>query len=147
MIRSSELREIYPIYCYAPKGDTVTFASLKNLIGKTAKVHGIPVAFELNEITSRKSNEITVEDCLVVYHPKHRQDYINIVFRIRREADIAYISKNEYGTSPRMKSTNMFDEASKLRNPLRKVIEDDKELEAEKRYYLALHAVFNFLKC
>jgi len=147
MIRLSELREIYPIYCYTPKGDTVTFESLKTLIEQTATVHGVPVAFELSEITSSRAGSIAIEDCLVVYHPEHRQDYMSIVFRIRREADTAYISKNEYGTSLRLKSTDILNEASKLRNPLRMIIEDDKELEAEKRYYLALRSIFNFLKC
>ena len=132
MINANLLRELHPIYCYCPKGDTVTFVAIKNLIRKTAKVSGVPVAFTFDEIKSEKSGVVTVEDCLVVYHPAHRHDYINIVFRIRREGDTAYISKNEYGTSQYLSDTDNRDE---------------KEREAEKQYYSALHAIFNFLKC
>jgi len=99
MIDASELREIHPIYCYTPKGDTVTFDSIKTLIERIAKVHFVPVAFELSEISSNNSGTVTIEDCLIIYHPKHRNNYINFVIRIRRDGDTAYISKNEYGTS------------------------------------------------
>jgi len=147
-IESSELREIHPIYCYTPKGDTVTFNAIKDLVEKTAMTHDIPVAFEFGEIASGKNTTITLEDCLILYHPEHRHDYISFVFRIRRENDIAYISKNEYGTSQRVSNTDdVLDEAKKLKNPPRQLIEDDKELEAEKRYYLALRSVFEFIKC
>ena len=132
MINASELRELHPIYCYYPKGNTVTFASIKRLLKKTAKVSGVPVAFAFDEIKSENSGVVTVEDCLVVYHPAHRYDYINIVFRIRREGDTAYISKNEYGTSQYLSDTDHRDE---------------KEREAEKQYYSALHLIFSFLKC
>jgi len=132
MINVSQLRELHPIYCYCPKGDTVTFAEIKRLLRKTAKVSGVPVAFAFDEIKSENLGIITVEDCLVVYHPAHRHDYINIVFRIRREGDTAYISKNEYGTSLYLSDTDNRDE---------------KEREAEKQYYSALHLIFNFLKC
>jgi len=132
LISASQLRELHPIYCYHPKGDTVTFASLKRLLKQTAKVSGVPVAFAFDEIKSENSGVVTVEDCLIVYHPEHRHDYINIVFRIRREGDTAYISKNEYGTSQCLSDVDNRNE---------------KEREAEKQYYSALHSIFNFLKC
>jgi len=131
MINASDLREIYPIYCYTPKGDTVTFGSIKTLIERMAKVHYVPIAFEISEISSNNSGVVTIEDCLIIYHPKHRYDYINFVFRIRREGDTAYISKNEYGTSSLLINND----------------KDDKELIAEKKYYESMHIIFNFLKC
>jgi len=134
MIDASELREIHPIYCYTPKGDTVTFDSIKTLIERTAKVHFVPVAFELSEISSNNSSTVTIEDCLIIYHPKHRNNYINFVIRIRRDGDTAYISKNEYGTSSLLFN---FDGLN----------EEDENLIAEKKYYESLHAIFNFLKC
>lgn len=148
MIEIQQLRELHPVYCYTPKGDTVTFESIRNLIEKDANKHSVPVAFAFDEITSGDVFAPIIEDCLVVYHPEHRYDYINIVFRIRREGDTAYISKSEYGTSTRVHNTDdVLREADKLRNPLRKIVDDDKEREAEKRYYLALRSIFEYIKC
>jgi len=148
MIEASQLRELHPVYCYTPKGDTVTFESIRTLIKKDANKHSVPVAFAFDEITSGDVFAPIIEDCLVVYHPEHRYDYINIVFRIRREGDTAYISKSEYGTSQRVSNTDdVLREADKLRNPLRKIVDDDKEREAEKRYYLALRSIFEYIKC
>ena len=134
MIDIVQLREIHPVLCYAPKGDTVTFEAIKRLIGAEAQKHGVPVAFSFDEIISEEADSVIVEDCLIVYHPEHTHDYISFVFRIRRDGDSAFIIKNEYGASPRMLSTDMLTEA-------------DKELEAEKRYYLAMRSIFEFVKC
>ena len=142
------MREIHPVRCYTPKGDTVTFEAIKNSIGKEAKNWGVPVAFSFDEIASGNVGDYIIEDCLVVYNPEHKHDYISIVFRIRRDGDTAYIMKSEYGTSSRLtNTTDVLDEAKKLRNPLRQIVDDDKELEAEKRYYLALHSIFEYVKC
>jgi hypothetical protein len=143
----SELREIHPVLCYAPKGDTVTFKAIENLIKKEANKYGVPVAFAHDEIISDNDGSIVIEDCLIVFHPEHIHDYIKIVFRIKRDGDKAFIIKNEYGTSPRMTSTDMFEEASKLRNSFMQIVENDKELEVEKRYYLAIHSIFKYVKC
>jgi len=147
MIDVAQLPEIHPVLCYTTKGDTVTLEAIKNLIDKDARKHGVPVAFAFDEIKSGSAATPVIEDCLVVYHPEHRHDYISIVFRIRRVGDTAYIMKNEYGSSPRMTHTDMLSEAAKLRNPLRQIVEEDKELEAEKRYYLALRSIFEYVKC
>lgn len=104
------------------------------MIKKTAIIHAVPVAFASDEVSSWSADGLVIEDCLIVYQPKHRYDYINIVFRIRREGDKAYILKSEYGISPRISYTDVLCEAKKLGKPLGKIIEDDKELEAEKRY-------------
>jgi len=147
MILVSELHELHPIYCYCPKGDTVTFASIKNLLVKTAKQAGVPVAFAFDEIKSEKSGDIIIEDCLIVYHPEHRHDYFNIVFRIRREGDTAYISKNEYGKSRLLSNTENIFDTNDFYNSTEHGAYEDKEREREKQYYLALHSIFSFLKC
>ena len=41
----------------------------------------------------------------------------------------------------------MLREAESLRDPLRMIVDENKEREAEKRYYLALRSIFEYIKC
>jgi hypothetical protein len=72
------------------KSSTKPFEATKKLINKTVKAHGISISFDYGEVSSGDGDSIIVEDCLIVFHPDHRHDYFNIVFRIRREGDKAF---------------------------------------------------------
>ena len=147
MIDISQLRETPTVYCYTPKGDTVTFKAIKREINKVAKAYGVPVAFAFDEIVFETCGNIVVEDCLVVYNPKHANDYYKIVFRIRRDGDIAYISKSEYGISKRMNCAYAFWSDDKDASSVSINGIYDEEFHTEKNYYQALKVIFKFLKC
>lgn len=147
MINISQLRETPLIYCYTPKGDTVTFEAIKREISKVAKAYGVPIAFAFDEIVSETCGKITVEDCLVVYNPEHVDDYFKIVFRIRRDNNIAYISKSEYGTSKRMNCAHAFWSNNEDESSVSIDGTCDEEFHAEKNYYRALKIIFKFVKC
>ena len=149
MIDISELKEIHPVVCYSPKGDTVTFEAIKSLINKTAKEHGIPIAFDYDEVSSGDVDSVIIEDSLVVFHPNHRNDFYNIVFRIRREDDKAFIIKSEYGKSALLeKAYNLIDANEDVENKVSgEATPDMNLLEAEKMYYRSLMAIFMCIKC
>jgi len=146
MVDAAKLHEIHPIHCYSPKGDTVSFKAIRNLLEKTAKDFGVPIAFCLEEITSEDRGSLVIEDCLVVYHPKHRQDYYSVIFRIRRERESAFIQKNVYGRSLRFNPCDVFKNGSQDGDTMESTIEDA-EYEAEKNYYRALQAIFKYHRC
>jgi len=149
VIDISELKEIHPVVCYSPKGDTVTFDAIKSLINKTAKVHGISIAFDYDEVSSGDGDSVIIEDCLVVFHPNHRDDFYNIVFRIRREDDKAFIIKSEYGKSVLLENTySLIDANEDVENKVSgEATPDMNLLEAEKMYYRSLMAIFKYIKC
>ncbi len=39
------------------------------------------------------------EDCIILYHPKHQDDYFNFVFQVAYQGNYAFISANSFGVS------------------------------------------------
>ena len=149
MINVSDLRDIHPVVCYSPKGDTVTFEAIKKLINRTAKAHGISIAFDYDEVSSGEGDSIIIEDCLVVFHPNHRDDFFNVIFRIRREGEKAFIFKSEYGSSVQLEKTYTLIDAAQDVEKSNSGSDniDISLLEAEQMYYRALMAIFSYIKC
>ncbi|MDR2569494.1 MAG: hypothetical protein LBD23_04230 [Oscillospiraceae bacterium] len=149
MIDISDLREIHPVVCYSPKGDTVTFEAIKKLINRTAKAHGISISFDYDEVSSGEGDSIIIENCLVVFHPNHRNDFFNVIFRIRREGDKAFIFKSEYGNSAQLEKTYTLIDAAQDVEKSNSGSDniDISLLEAEQMYYRALMAIFKYVKC
>ena len=44
----------------------------------------------------------TVEDCIVLYHPEHRNDYFKFCIRVGRQGTYAFVSVNDFGQSKQM---------------------------------------------
>ena len=149
MISVSELRDIHPIVCYTPKGDSVTFEAIKNLINRTAKAHGITVAFDYDEVSSNEGGTNVIEDCLVIFHPKHRHDFFNVIFRIRREGDKAFIIKSEYGISAQLEKNYTLIDAEQDEEASAPGTSslDYNIIDAERDYYRSLMAIFSYIKC
>lgn len=95
MIPLNELCEILPVYIY-PKGDTVSFSAIQNFVSRVADDFNVPIAFAKDQIVRGILPEFIVEDCIVIYHPKHQKDYFKIVTCINRNNDTAHIHKYIY---------------------------------------------------
>jgi len=146
MIDISHLHKLYPVHCYSPKGDTVSFEAIRDLVGKTARDFGVPISLFLDEIRTEDNGAIVIEDCLVVYHPEHRYDYFSIVFRIRRENESAFIQKNLYGKSLRLDRCEAYGSDSQDEDIVDSITRNE-EHESERNYYRAMQAIFKYHGC
>ena len=45
----------------------------------------------------------SIVDCIVLYHPEHRNDYYKIAISIKRQGTMAFISAYEFGESKNLK--------------------------------------------
>ena len=105
MIKDKDLREFRQTYCYRD-GSGVTLQGIQEAIKGNSERYQIPISFYNDQIkTGGMLNSNTV-DCLVLYHPEHRNDYFKIAISIRYEGTMAYVSTRDFGESKNMKKLN-----------------------------------------
>ena len=63
---------------------------------------GIPVAFYADQVKSGGLFNSSVEDCIVMYHPEHQNDYFKFCIRVGRQGTYAFVSVNDFGQSKQM---------------------------------------------
>lgn len=144
MIPLNELCEILPVYVY-PKGYTVSFDAIQGFVSKVADDFNVPIAFVQNEIVSINLPKFVVEECLVIYHPDHQQDYFKIVIRINRDTDTAYIHKYIFGGNLRTNTGHNVTDTDKNKSGVRKIKRDKSD--SENNYFAALKAIFEYVRC
>lgn len=105
MIKVDELREFRPgVRC--KDGDGVTLQGIQTVLQEEAQNMGIPVAFRSDEVKSGGFLNTSLEDCLVMYHPEHPDDYFKICFRVAHQGHYAFISINDFGQSKQVSKAN-----------------------------------------
>lgn len=98
MIKLDELREFRPQVRYQD-GMNITLKVVEDAIRNCADKMGIPVAFYPEEIKMGGLFSSIKEECLVMYHPQHRDDYFKFCIRIRRQGSYAFVTINDFGKS------------------------------------------------
>lgn len=99
MLKEKELRNFRSnVKC----ANNMTLADVKNAVESKALTLQLPVAFCSEQIKKGGMLNSSIVDCLVIYHPEHRSDYIK--FAISIENSFIYI--NEFGESKNQKKLN-----------------------------------------
>lgn len=102
MIKENELQELQPEICYQD-GQSITLQSIQHELQKKMAQADIAISFYPEQVKYAGLLGGT-ENCLVVYHPDHKNDYFSIVIRLKRQGNLAYITINTTGVSKLMKS-------------------------------------------
>lgn len=106
MIKADELREFRPVVRYRD-GSNITLQTVQEALKDCAQGMGIPVAFYNDQVKSGGMFNKTIEDCIVLYHPEHQNDYVKICIRVGRQGNYAFVSANDFGTSKQMKKADV----------------------------------------
>ena len=102
MIKADELREFRPNVRYQD-GTDVTLQSVQFAIQDCAGKMGIPVSFYNDQVKSGGLFNSSVEDCIVLHHPEHLNDYFKFCIRVKHQGTYALVSINDFGQSKQSK--------------------------------------------
>lgn len=108
MIKANELREFRPVVRYRD-GNNITLQTVQNALKDCAQGMGIPVAFYTDQVKSGGMFNKTIEDCIVLYHPEHQNDYFKICIRVGHQGSYAFVSANDFGQSKQMNKADRAD--------------------------------------
>lgn len=156
MIKSDNLRDFRPTVRYKD-GNGITLETVQEAIDQCAQNMGIPVAFKLDQVKSGGLLNSSVEECIVMYHPEHSNDYFNFCIRVRQQGTYAFVSINDFGTSKQMKKADTAEFMKKDRagkemsykigsiigEGLRTIGQNKQELEKENNYYQCIFDIFD----
>lgn len=101
MIKAEVLRDFRPNVRYQD-GMDITLQSVQYAIKECADKMGIPVSFYDDQVKSSGLFHSTTEDCVVLYHPDHADDYFKFCIRVRHQGVYAFVSVNDFGQSKQM---------------------------------------------
>lgn len=102
MIKEKELLELRPEYRYM-QGQEITLDKIQNAIQNKALSYQIPVGFYNDQIKTGGLLDSQTMECLVLYHPEHKNDYYKIVVSIKRQGTVAFVSAKRLGESKNLK--------------------------------------------
>ena len=80
-------------------GQGITLDVIKEAVSEEADKNGIPIAFYDEQIKFGGLIGGSVEDCIILYHPEHKKDYFNIIFRVTHQGSYAFLNISYYGQS------------------------------------------------
>ena len=157
MIRVDELNNFRPqVRC--PNGERINLDMIQNAIKDCAEQFGIPVAFRNDQVKSGGFFNATVENCLVMYHPNHTDDYLKFCIRVRRQGTYAFVVIDSFGYSRQMnkaarvefeqKNFRQADTAggmiaSAFRSGIAGIGKNQQKLEEEQMYYQCISDIFD----
>ncbi|MBR2489973.1 MAG: hypothetical protein IKB65_00620 [Ruminiclostridium sp.] len=156
MINSDVLREFRPVVRYKD-GSTITPEVVQAALQECADKMGIPVAFRNDQIKSGSFFKPTYEDCLVMYHPDHLNDYFNFCIRVSHQGSYAFVSVNDFGVSKQISKADHAEWAkqdrkgkplsykvgSKITSSLTTLGKNKQKLEEEQMYYQCIFDLFD----
>lgn len=98
MIKAADLMEARPTVKYQDV-EEVSLEKIKETLEECANKKGIEISFKKEQVMSGKSKRDEIEDCLVIYHPKHEKDYFKICIRIKKQGVYTFVSIHQFGKS------------------------------------------------
>lgn len=101
MIKEKDLREFRDMVRYRD-GQGITLQTVQDALQDCADKMGIQVAFKSDQVKSGGLLNSSVDDCIVMYHPQHENDYFKFCIRVRKQGLNAYVSVNDFGQSKQM---------------------------------------------
>ena len=98
-----------------------------------------------------------VDDCIVMYHPEHKNDYFNFCVRVSKQGTYAFVAINDFGQSKQMNKANTaefmkedrqgqamsYKVGSMIGQGLRTLGGNRQKLEAENNYYQCIFDIFD----
>lgn len=156
MIKIDELREFRPTYRFED-GANVSLEAVKNALSVEAEKRGVPVAFYTDQVKSGGLFNKQIEDCIVMYHPEHQNDYFKFCIRVGRQGSYAFVSVNDFGSSKQMdkfvraefakqdrKGKDMsYKIGSMIGSGIRNIGKSKQKLEEEQNYYGAVEYILD----
>ena len=97
MIKEKELREGRQIRFR--NGDNISFETVQEGLADLADQNAIKIAFYKDQVKFGNLFSSSIEDCIVLHHPEHRNDYICTVMRVTYQGKYAFLNLNDYGQS------------------------------------------------
>ena len=158
MIKEKELREARQGVRY-PDAKDLNYQMLQAALEKKLAESGVSIAFEMDQVKYGGLGG-AVEDCLVLYHPNHKTDYMKLCVRIKHQGNYAFVSIDEFGESKMLGIQAGHDAASDtfhggsmsekfgalLGSGFRRLFKgkyDKRALEEEKMWYTVVADVFD----
>lgn len=156
MIKADNLREFRPTVRYKD-GNGITLQTVQEAIHHCAQNMGIPVAFRADQVKSGGLFNSSVDDCIVMYHPEHPNDYFNFCVRVSKQGTYAFVAINDFGQSKQMNKANTADFmkndrkgkdmsykiGSMIGQGLRTLGNSKQKLEEENNYYQCIFDIFD----
>ncbi|MGL4607617.1 MAG: hypothetical protein ACRCU3_09160 [Eubacteriaceae bacterium] len=106
MIKADNLREFRPTVRYKD-GDGITLQTIQDAIYYCAQNMKIPVEFRSDQVKSGGLFNSQVDDCIVLYHPEHPNDYFNFCVRVSKQGTYAFVAINDFGKSKQINNANI----------------------------------------
>lgn len=97
MIKEKDIRESRVVRFQ--NGSGISLESIRSELQNLASREGIMVALDDEQLRFGSLFNSTTENCLLLYHPDHRKDYINSILRLTRQGNYAFLHIYEYGQS------------------------------------------------
>lgn len=150
MIKADELREFRPQVCYQ-NGNGITLNTVQTAIKDCAMQMDIPVEFKSDQVKAGGLFNSTVEDCIVMYHPEHENDYFKFCIRVKRQGNYVFVMVNDFGQSKQIKKANRDEILKGYSTPYRVVStigkgllgRNSQKLEKENMYYQCIFDIFD----
>ena len=101
MIAEKELQELRAL-TRCKNGQGTTLQSVLAELQKRASGAGVAVQYTYDQVKSGLFGG--AGECLVLYNPEHRKDYVSIVVRLKEQGGQTYIAIDSYGTSKLLKA-------------------------------------------
>ncbi len=156
MIKANDLREFRPTIRYKD-GNGITLQAVQDALKDCAQNIGVPVAFYADQVKSGGLIGKTIEDCVVLYHPEHQNDYFKFCIRVKYEGSYAFISVNDFGQSKQMAKADRAEFAkqdrkgksmsykvgSMIGQGIANIGKNKQKLEEEQMYYQCVFDIFD----
>ncbi len=107
MIKEKDLNEIRVLRYQDNSG--LTFQTLQNFFRDSANSYGIDVAFYIDEIKHGGLIGGSTEQCLVLHHPSHRNDYMKFALTIKLQGTYAFVRVYSLGESVQLGNNYLHD--------------------------------------
>ena len=148
MIKAASLTEARSDIFYR-QGESITLQTFKESVSEKARELGIPVEFEDDQIKHGGMFSSETEECIVMFHPGHRNDYFRFCVRLSRQGTYAFVSVSTFGSSSELTyaqldemNMNMI-KKSWIGRTFFSTPNSKKKLEEERNYYRCIHDILN----
>ena len=156
MIKVDALREFRPAVCYED-GNGISLEVVQEAIRNKAQSMNLPVAFYNDQVKSGSLFNSRVEDCAVLYHPEHRNDYFSFCIRVTHQGSYAFVSINDFGQSKQIDKEDRAEWAkqdrkgkavsykigSMIGEGIANIGKNKQKLEEERMYYHCVRNIFD----
>lgn len=109
MIKIDALEEIRPNVRYKGGSGLITLDAIEERLMLEAQNAGIPLSLKKDQVKSGGLFNSSVEDCLVLYHPSHENDYFKFCVRLQTQGNYAFVSVYSFGQSKQFNKAGLAD--------------------------------------